>query len=70
MRTCDRFPVYEQINAITSFLDASMVYGSDEERAAELRTGRDGMLKEGDMLLPLEEDECEEEEKDPAFMAG
>ncbi len=39
-------------NAITAFLDASMVYGSDDERAAMMRTG-DGRLKIGeDGLLP------------------
>lgn len=34
-------------NLITSFLDASMVYGSDDQRAAALRTGVDGKLKTG-----------------------
>ena len=46
----------QQINEITSFLDGSVIYGSDEERAAELRTFEDGKLKtsEGD-LLPFNE---------------
>ena len=43
----------EQVNHITAFVDASMVYGSDEPRAAELRTlDGTGQLKtsEGDLL--------------------
>ncbi|MCA9057522.1 MAG: peroxidase family protein, partial [Planctomycetaceae bacterium] len=41
----------EQVNEITAFLDASMVYGSDAERAAALRADG-GYLKvsDGDML--------------------
>ncbi len=35
----------EQVNAITSWLDASMVYGSDQQRANWLRTGSGGRLK-------------------------
>ncbi len=42
----------EQINEITAFLDASMVYGSDEDRADYLR-GEGGKLKVSDNdLLP------------------
>ena len=39
-------------NEITSFIDASNVYGSDEKRAAWLRTFKDGKLKtsEGNLL--------------------
>ena len=46
----------EQINEITAFLDGSVVYGSDEVRAAELRTFSEGLLKvsDGD-LLPFNE---------------
>ncbi|MGK0379136.1 MAG: hypothetical protein ACJA1Z_002960 [Patiriisocius sp.] len=33
------------VNAITSYIDASMVYGSDEVRVAWLRTGVDGLFK-------------------------
>lgn len=35
----------QQINSITSFLDGSMVYGSNATRAAWLRTGSGGLLK-------------------------
>ncbi|MFT7631392.1 MAG: peroxidase [Mariniblastus sp.] len=42
----------QQINQITSFLDGSVIYGSDETRAAELRTFEGGLLKTsaGDLL--------------------
>lgn len=35
----------QQVNAITSFVDASQVYGTDAERAAALRTFSGGRLK-------------------------
>ena len=35
----------EQVNEITTFLDASMVYGSDAARAEELRTLSNGEMK-------------------------
>lgn len=44
----------QHINEITSWLDASMVYGSDDERADWLRTFADGKLKVSDgNLLPF-----------------
>ncbi len=41
-----------QVNDITAYLDGSVIYGSDEVRAAELREFEDGLLKvsEGDLL--------------------
>lgn len=44
----------QQVNVITSFLDGSMIYGSDAVRAAALRTFVGGQLKTSDGdLLPL-----------------
>lgn len=49
--------VYQQINAITAYIDGSVVYGSDEETTNSLRSFEDGKLltSEGD-LLPIGED--------------
>jgi len=49
--------VRQQVNQITAFIDASNVYGSDEERALELRTlDGTGRLKTSDGdLLPFNE---------------
>lgn len=46
----------QQVNAISAFIDASMVYGSDDKTAASLRTFDEGRLKtsEGN-LLPKDE---------------
>lgn len=47
----------EVINSVSSYLDASMVYGSDEARASALRTHSGGKLKiSADGLLPLNVD--------------
>ena len=47
----------QQVNLITAFMDASMVYGSDAETAASLRTFSGGKMKtsEGN-LLPVGDD--------------
>ncbi|CAG9854931.1 unnamed protein product [Phyllotreta striolata] len=47
----------EQINQVTSFLDASMIYGSDAETAEAIRTFRNGniiygRLRRGGELMP------------------
>ncbi|MEZ5824770.1 MAG: peroxidase family protein [Geminicoccaceae bacterium] len=43
----------QQVNSITAFLDGSMVYGSTEESAADLRAFEGGRLRTGDNdLLP------------------
>lgn len=48
----DAAGVRQQTNGITAYIDGSNVYGSDEERAAALRTFVDGKLKtsDGDLL--------------------
>ena len=44
--------VRQQFNRISAFIDGSVIYGSDAERAEELRTLENGLLKtsEGDLL--------------------
>lgn len=47
----------QQLNVLTAFLDGSVVYGSDQERAAALRTFSGGRLKTSDGdLLPYNTD--------------
>ncbi|MCA9114007.1 MAG: peroxidase family protein [Planctomycetaceae bacterium] len=47
----------QQLNSITAFIDASNVYGSDEETAASLREFEGGRLRssEGGLLLPTDD---------------
>ena len=42
----------EQINSITSFVDASMVYGNSEDVAKRLRESGSGRLREGNESVP------------------
>lgn len=50
----------QQINQITSYLDGSVVYGSDLSRASALRTGINGTLKMSGAgsMLPLSTDDA------------
>ncbi|MFT3881115.1 MAG: peroxidase family protein [Gemmatales bacterium] len=67
----------QQVNSLTSFLDGSVVYGSDAVRAAALRTFTGGQLKvsEGD-LLPANTDgltnanDTHQTPDDQLFLAG
>ncbi|MGI9515934.1 MAG: peroxidase family protein [Pirellulaceae bacterium] len=63
--------VREQFNEVTSFLDASQVYGSDDFRAGYLRTMSRGLMKTspGD-LLPLNVDGLPNLGDDPELFLG
>lgn len=69
-------PGREQFNAITSWVDASNVYGSDPVRAAALRSGEGGKLKTspGNMLpfntLGLENDNPMRRPEESLMAAG
>lgn len=70
----------DQINQVTSFIDASNVYGSDDQEMANLRLWEDGMLKykpvrfRKPLLPPLDhfvEGECRENSRNlHCFLAG
>ena len=63
----------EQFNVLTSFLDASNVYGSTAEELELLRNPDDGLLKSDNNFLPMSESNCEEGEEDnheEAYVAG
>merc|ERR1712142_31790 len=54
---CHAGMVREQFNTITSYLDGSQIYGSDEQMQNHLRTNSGGLLrvkeKDGEQYLPL-----------------
>ncbi|CAF0855202.1 unnamed protein product [Adineta ricciae] len=50
-KACQLF-VREQVNQINSYLDASMIYGNNKNKADELRTFKNGQLKTTDRDLP------------------
>ncbi len=64
-----------QVNQITSFIDASNVYGSELSESRSLRLGRGGRLRvtkyRQEELLPLDPDECADHAKRQyCFAAG
>ena len=64
-------PAREQINRITHFIDASMIYGSNKETEKALRSFTGGLLKttgsgKGDLPFSTQTDA----RGDPLFMAG
>ncbi len=55
-----KHPLDNKVNAVTSFVDASNVYGSDAATASALRTHSGGTLKtSGGRLLPCQEKKVE-----------
>ncbi|XP_045583394.2 salivary peroxidase/catechol oxidase isoform X2 [Procambarus clarkii] len=69
------FGYAEQLNQLTHWIDASMVYGSTEEEQRPLRTGQDGLMKvSNNNLLPINPNQggsCEARVRGAkCFMAG
>ncbi len=62
----------EQVNIVTSFVDASNVYGSDEKTASALRSFKNGLLKvsQSSMLPYVEEGDVKRGAKQRLFIAG
>ena len=61
----------QQLNDLTSYLDGSQIYGSNEKLAKELRTGTNGLLatsENGKRLPTRKGKECEPQEE--CFLAG
>ena len=80
----DKYIPLFQLNELTSYIDASNVYGSEEEEAEKLRDldNNNGLLRVGEMLkngkflLPLDNKNVtpcmrpEGTERPPCFLAG
>ncbi|CAM1308998.1 Uncharacterised protein r2_g1924 [Pycnogonum litorale] len=66
------FGVRESMDDITAFIDASFVYGSDENTAKSLRLNRDGLLKTftGNLLPIRQRADCSATAKNCFFTAG